>query len=238
MKRIGKTAIALTTGGALALGGIAVAAPVLAGAGPGGPGGPPAASQAADPRPRGAGDGMGRFQHGDGMGRFQHGDGMGRSERGPGDGTCLTAPSGTVTAEQKTALAAQAEEEKLTHDLYTAFAARYDARVFDRIAKAESNHLSAVRTLLDRYGISDPTEGRSAGQFASADVKAEYDRLLAQGSANEQAALQVGATAEKTQLPTMRKAAQDAKAADVKRLYDRLIATSQRHVAAFQEWGS
>ncbi|WP_149259836.1 DUF2202 domain-containing protein [Actinomadura sp. K4S16] len=229
MKRIGKTAIALTTGGALALGGIAVAAPVLAGAGPGGPGGPPAASQAADPRPRGADDGMGRFQHG---------DGMGRSERGPGDGTCLTAPSGTVTAEQKTALAAQAEEEKLSHDLYTAFAARYDARVFDRIAKAESNHLSAVRTLLDRYGISDPTEGRSSGQFASADVKAEYDRLLAQGSANEQAALQVGATAEKTQLPTMRKAAQDAKAADVKRLYDRLIATSERHLAAFQEWGS
>jgi hypothetical protein len=220
MKRIGKTAIALTTGGVLALGGIAAAAPVLAGAGPGGPGGPPAASQAADPRPRGAGDGMGRFQ------------------RGPGDGTCLTAPSGTVTAEQKTALAAQAEEEKLTHDLYTAFAARYDARVFDQIAKAESNHLSAVRVLLDRYGISDPTEGRTAGQFASADVKAEYDRLLAQGSANEQAALQVGVTAEKTQLPTMRKAAQDAKAADVKQLYDRLIATSQRHLAAFEEWGS
>ncbi|NKZ05454.1 ferritin-like domain-containing protein [Actinomadura latina] len=230
MKRIGKTAIALTTGGALALGGIAVAAPVLAGAGPGGPGGPPAASQTAEPRPPGAGGGAGQGLH-HGMGQFQ---------RGPGDRACmnLTAPSGTVTAAQKTALAAQAEEEKLTHDLYTAFAARYDARVFDQIAKAESNHLSAVRTLLDRYGISDPTEGKSAGQFASADVKAEYDRLLAQGSANERAALQAGAAEEKAQIATLKQSAQGVKAADVKQVYDRLIATSQRHLSAFQSWGN
>ena len=44
-----------------------------------------------------------------------------------------------------------AEEEKLAHDLYTAFAARYDVRVFQRIAAAETRHLTVVRTLLDRY---------------------------------------------------------------------------------------
>ena len=159
-------------------------------------------------------------------------------QRGPGDGTCwnLVAPSGTVTAEQKTALARQAEEEKLAHDLYAAFASRYDARVFDRIASAETQHLTAIRTLLDRYGVSDPTAGKSAGQFASADVKATYDRLLAQGTADEQAALQVGVTAEKAQIAALRKAEQGVTAADVKQVYDRLIATSQRHLAAFQAW--
>jgi hypothetical protein len=230
MKRIGKTAIALTAGGALALGGFAAAAPVLAGAGQGGPGEPPAVSRSVDPRPPGAGGGVGQGIH-HGTGRFQ---------RGFGDGTCLnlTAPSGTVTAGQKAALAAQAEKEKLAHELYTAFAARYDARVFDQIAKAEGSHLSAVLTLLDRYGGSDPTDGKGTGQFTSADVKAEYDRLLAQGSANERAALHVGVTAAKAQIAALKQAAQEVKAADVKQVYDRLIATSQRHLAAFQAWAS
>ncbi|MEU5878665.1 DUF2202 domain-containing protein [Spirillospora sp. NPDC047279] len=223
MKRISRTAIALTAGGALALGGVAAAVPVLAGAGPGEPGGPPAAGQTVDPRRPGVGHGMGQ--------------GL---QRGPGDGTCLNPPasSGTVTAAQKTTLAQVAEEEKLANDLYTAFAARYDARVFDQIARAETHHLYAVRTLLDRYGVTDPTEGKSAGQFASANVKAEYDRLLAQGSANEKAALQVGVTAEKAQIAALQKSAQDVKAADVEHVYERLIATSQRHLAAFQAWAN
>lgn len=50
-----------------------------------------------------------------------------------------------------------AEEEKLAHDLYTAFADRYEVRIFGRIAAAETNHLTAVRTLLDRYDVTDPT---------------------------------------------------------------------------------
>ena len=221
MKRLSMTAIAFTAGGTLAVGGIAVAAPVLAG--PARSGGPPAASQTADPGRPGAGYGMGQ--------RFQ---------RGPGDGTCLnlTAPNGTLTVDQKTLLAKQAEEEKLAHDLYAAFAARYDVRIFDQIANAEVNHLSAIRMLLDRYGVTDPTEGKNAGQFASADVKTAYDRQLVQGTVSQRAALQVGVMVEKAQIAALRKAAQGVKAADVKHVYDRLIATSQLHLAAFGAWAN
>jgi hypothetical protein len=220
MRRISKTAAALIAGGAVALGGIAVAAPVLAG-GPGPGPGDRQVAQTSTAVPGGPGYGMGQMRG-----------------WGPGDGTCqgLPAPSGTVTAAQKATLADMAEEEKLAHDLYAAFAARYDARVFDRIAAAETQHLTAVRTLLDRYGVPDPTAGKAAGQFASAEVKATYDRLLAQGSASEQAAFKVGITVEKADIAALQKAAQGLTAADVKQVYNHLLTASQRHLDAFQAW--
>ena len=52
---------------------------------------------------------------------------------------------------EREALAARlAEEEKLAGDLYQAFADRYPAVVFDRIAAAEDQHLTAARALLTR----------------------------------------------------------------------------------------
>ena len=72
-----------------------------------------------------------------------------------------------------------AEEEKVARDLYLAFAARYPSPVWDRIAAAEATHLTAIRTLLARYGIADPTAGRAAGSFASSAAQAMYARLLA-----------------------------------------------------------
>ncbi|HEX6467711.1 MAG TPA: DUF2202 domain-containing protein [Streptosporangiaceae bacterium] len=234
MRRISKTAAALTAGGALALGGIAVAAPVLAG-GPGpGPGDRPAAyGRTFAPGGPPAGYGMG-YGMGGGMGQMR---GQPRGG-GPGDGTCLglPAPSGSVTAAQKATLARMAEEEKLAHDLYAAFAARYDPRILDQIGAAETRHLTAIRALLDRYGVPDPTAGKAAGQFTSAEVKATYDRLLAQGSGGEQAALKVGVTVEQAEVAALRKALQGLTAADVKQVYTHLLTTSQRHLEAFQSW--
>ena len=82
------------------------------------------------------------------------------------DGSCLlggVAPAkGTLTTRQQSTLAAMAQEEKVAHDLYAAFAGRHDAVTFDRIAAAETQHLTAVRTLLQRYGLPDPTAGKPA----------------------------------------------------------------------------
>ena len=48
-------------------------------------------------------------------------------------------------------------EEKLAHDVYVALVdATGDAR-FTRIAASESRHLAAIRVLLTRYGVNDPT---------------------------------------------------------------------------------
>ncbi len=154
---------------------------------------------------------------------------------GPGNGGCLLdTPSGTLTAAQRSTLQANAQEEKLAHDLYTEFAARYDDPVFDRIAASETRHLEAFRTLLTRYGIADPTAGQAAGRFSDPTVKATYDRLLAEGLTGEPAALGVGRTVETTDIADLRAAAQGLTAPDVQRVYQQLLNASQQHLAAFE----
>lgn len=193
----------------------------------------------ADPPSNGNGSG-----YGSGMGAGYgpgYGPGMGagppaglQHQRGACPG--VVAPSGTLTQAQQTALAANAEEEKLAHDLYTELAARYDAVIFDRIAAAETAHLDAVRTLMTRYEVTDPTAGLEPGRFATAEVQATYDRLLAQGSTSQQAALEVGRTVETADIDALRAALDGLEAPDVQRVYTHLINASERHLAAFTTW--
>jgi len=147
-----------------------------------------------------------------------------------------SAVQGTLTDAQKTTLQAMAEEEKLAGDLYQAFADRYPVAIFDRIGAAEDQHLATVRRLLGRYGLSDPTAGKAAGQFATASVQATYDRLLAQGSASQAAALSVGKQVEQTDIADLQRAAAGLDAPDVARVYQHLLAASRQHLAAFTAW--
>ncbi|WP_327010704.1 DUF2202 domain-containing protein [Dactylosporangium sp. NBC_01737] len=215
-----RLAAMLVTGGVFAAGAVAVAVPAVAGAGPfGNP------SSAASWAGQGAGSGMA-------------GGGMGRHAQ---DGSCLpstSAPAGVLNEQQKTALAAMAQEEKLAGDLYRAFAAQYPVAVFDRIAAAEDQHLTAVRTLLARYGISDPTEGKPAGQFADATVQATYDRLLAQGKGSQSAAIGVAQQVERTDIADLQQALNGLDAADVTQVYQHLLAASRQHLTAFSTWAT
>lgn len=223
MKTITRRAATIVAAGALGLGGLAVAAPALAGAGPFGPG--PSSTATAD-----------RIGSGYGMGS---GHGMGS---GYGDGTCMglgvIAEQGTLTEAQKATLSSMAQEEKLAHDLYAAFAARYDAVVFDHIAAAETQHLTAVRTLLQRYGITDPTANQPAGAFTDPAVQAAYDKLLAQGTASLPAAFSVGQQVERDDIAALKAGLNGLTAPDVKQVYTNLLAASQQHLTAFTRWAA
>lgn len=229
MRTTTRRAAVLVAAGALGLGGVAVAAPALAGVGP-------FANQpvaAATPGPGWSGGGMGS---GHGMG------GSGMMGAGTRHGTCLdpaiNAAKGTLTEQQKTTLVAMAQEEKLAHDLYTAFAGKYDAVVFDRIAASETRHLAAMRTLLTRYGVADPTAGKSTGHFSDPTVQATYNKLLAQGQASQAAALRAGVTVEQTDIADLTAALNGLSAPDVTQAYTQLRIASQHHLAAFQNWST
>jgi hypothetical protein len=142
-------------------------------------------------------------------------------------------PLGTLTDDQASLLAGMAEEEKLVRDLYEAFAGRYPSPVFDTIGAAESSHLAAIRALLARYGIADPTAGMAEGAFASPDVAKLYASLLAQGSASESAAFAVGRLVENDDIAKLDAARSGVTAPDVLRVYSNLRRGSTRHLAAF-----
>lgn len=206
--------------GAIGIG--ALAMPAVAGAGPFGPGSP------------GSGAVMGPSM---GMGS---GNG-GRMGLGATDATSVCpalagAAQGTLTKAQQSTLQSIAEEEKLAGDLYQAFADKYPSVIFDRIGAAEDQHLAAVRGLLERYGLPDPTAGKPAGQFATTSVQAIYDRLLAQGLTDQTAALAVGRQVEQADIADLQQAADGLAAPDVALVYQHLLRASQQHLAAFTAW--
>lgn len=175
--------------------------------------------------------GRGMGQHlgpatGRGMGP---GAGMGWAESDPLAGLA----KGTLTATQKAALADMAEEEKLAHDVYAALATSSGDSRFTRIAAAESRHLTAVRALLTRYGVKDPTAGKAEGVFASARFQQLYRDLVAKGDDSLDAALAVGRQIETADIADLAKASAGLTAPDVRTVYARLGMASQHHLRAF-----
>ncbi|MDH6521617.1 hypothetical protein M2163_001392 [Streptomyces sp. SAI-135] len=224
MKRNIKIATAVIAG-ALAIGAVLTVAPVTAGTG----GAAPTAAQTMSQSMMTSAEHQAPH-HGD---RW---DGIRRHE-GPCDASAL-ADQGTLTASQKATLSTMAEEEKLAHDLYTAFAARYDVRVFQRIAAAETRHLTVVRTLLDRYDVSDPTAGKPAGEFTDPGVQATYDRLLTQGEDSLTGALNAGRAVESDDIAALTRALSGLTAPDTREVYTHLLAASERHLTAFEHWAA
>jgi hypothetical protein len=182
----------------------------------------------------GMGYGMGRGNaQGAATGR---GNGMqsgGMQGRGmAGAGTAL-APSGTLTSSQKAALTTMADEEKLARDLYTVLATRYPNDVqFSRIVRAESMHLAAVRTLMTRYDVTDPTAGLPAGSFANAATTSLYASLLASAT-SDATALAAGVAVEKDDIAALNTAKAGVTAPDVLQVYTYLLTASHRHLTAF-----
>jgi len=230
-----RTRVAAAITGGVAVVAVLVAAPSMAANDPSGivqpgPGNGPNQQSA---QQTGVCDGTGAVR-GNGMGR----QGAGLQGRGPGMGAGVgsdltNVASGTLTAAQKTQLAAMAEEEKLAHDLYVAFADKYGTTVFTRIPNAETRHLAEVRILMERYSVADPTAGQPTGTFSTASAQQQYNKLLAQGTASVEAAYATARTVETTDITDLKAATAGVTAPDVLQVYKNLLAGSQRHLVAF-----
>jgi hypothetical protein len=198
---------------------------------------------------RGQGQGYGSAQgQGSGQGHgARHGaqsapdwcqNGPGNRAGGPGQHNGDPAANLPASTEISDATAQEllymAEEEKLAHDLYVALGAQYDARQFDNIARAETRHLAAVRVLLDRYDLDDPTIGLQAGEFSNEALQQLYDDLLASGSTSLADAAQAGITVEETDIADLTGAIEGTNAPDVVRVLSSLRDGSERHLVAFE----
>lgn len=161
----------------------------------------------------------------------------GRPERGPwhGDGSCRAGlpAKGTVTEAQQATLSWLTEEEKVAHDLYVALGDKFGDRRFLRIARSETNHLRAMRVVLQRYDIADPTKGLAPGSFTSQRAQSTYDQSLAQGRASLKAALAVGKEVERADIVALKAARADIEAPDVDRVVTHLLRASRMHLRAF-----
>ena len=130
-------------------------------------------------------------------------------------------------------LQAMVAEEKVAHDVYVTLGDMYNVSTFDRIANSEDRHQDAVRTLLDAYGVADPTVGDEVGEFDDPVFQAMYDDMVAKGSTSLDAAAQVGITIEEVDIADLQEALNAGQPADIGRVFTNLLNASEKHLAAF-----
>ena len=152
--------------------------------------------------------------------------------------TAAPASAATISADTARTLQYMVAEEKLARDVYTVLGEQYGVRVFDSIARAESRHMSSVRMLLARYGVSDPTAGDPAGHFDDPRLQALYDSLTEQGRQSLMAAADAGRTIERTDIADLDAALATTDAADISRVLQSLRRGSLNHLAAFSRLAS
>ncbi|MBK6931784.1 MAG: DUF2202 domain-containing protein [Saprospirales bacterium] len=162
-------------------------------------------------------------------------------DRGLADGEvkdlclCLTRqfPYETLSDKERKALLFMREEEKLARDVYTFLHAKWNARVFSNIAKAEQRHMDAILCLIKKYGLTDPVGGNPAGVFQNNNLQALYTALTADGLQNLPAALTVGARIEDLDLFDLNQATPDIDNEDILAVFDELKKGSRNHIRAF-----
>lgn len=151
-----------------------------------------------------------------------------------GAGLLAAAPANAADQETVDMLTFMVQEEKMARDLYLEFADEYGVRQFINIAKSEQKHMDAVRVLLDRYGIEDPTVGDAIGEFDNAEIQALYDKLYDRGMTSLAKAAKVGITVEKVDIADIKDMLAEMPAADITTVLKNLKAGSYNHLDAFR----
>ncbi len=151
-------------------------------------------------------------------------------------GVALAAlPGETLSAAEQATLAYMREEEKLAHDVYAQFDTLYagSVKIFGNIAISETTHTEAVRQLLLRYNLSDPSATLAPGLFQNATLQALYTQLVATGSPSLTAALKVGATIEELDMIDIKAALLNVDNQDIRVVYESLLKGSRNHLRSF-----
>lgn len=154
----------------------------------------------------------------------------------PGTGTCLscTAAVTPLTAEQAASLQFMREEEKLARDVYQALYAKWNIRIFDRIAESEQRHFDSIGRQLTLHGITDPALDKKAGEFTNQDLQKLYNDLLAKGELSLKDALEVGKLVEETDVKDLERTLEIETSAVLERVYTSLLNGSLNHLDAFE----
>lgn len=143
-------------------------------------------------------------------------------------------PLGEISAAEEAGLYFMREEEKLAHDVYSKLYDQEGQKVFDNIANSESTHTEAVKSLIDRYQLTDPVGSNDEGVFSDPVLQGLYDALIAQGSSSLVDALLVGAAIEEIDIIDIEsRKLEIVDNEDIVLVYDNLVKGSRNHLRAF-----
>ncbi|MCF8555535.1 MAG: DUF2202 domain-containing protein [Candidatus Planktophila sp.] len=137
------------------------------------------------------------------------------------------------TTAQKLQLQYLIEEEKLARDVYLYLAENVTTMKFANIAKSEQTHMDQIAVILKTYNYFNPTTTRAPGVFRDKTLQALYNTLIAQGSTDVAAAMQVGRDIENLDIKDLQVMLKSTMPADMKLALNNLLRGSINHLAAF-----
>jgi len=143
----------------------------------------------------------------------------------------FSSPVNEISQTEIDGLIQMREEEKLALDVYDSFYDSYKLVVFDRISNSESRHTTAVLSLINYFGLSDPAK-TEIGQFSNADIQTLYDQLIAAGNSSVEA-LKIGAYIEEYDIADLKELINETENIDIKTVYSHLLRGSENHLRAF-----
>ena len=160
-----------------------------------------------------------------------------------GGSTSSISPTNSSTSlsnDEEKSLLFMREEEELARDLYLDIYAAKDnsnrLTIFKKISdNAETKHAKAMRLLLVKYGIDDPSTG-ARNTYTNDDLQRLYNSLLNEAvGSDDLAALLVGAKVEETDIQDIitYKAKVSAEHTDIISTYDNLLCGSRNHLRSF-----
>ena len=175
-----------------------------------------------------------QMQNGYGMmgqrGRGQQGGAMRGGNCYPGQGSVSADP---LTQQDAARVLLLREEEKLARDVYLTLGDKWNVPVFKNIAQAETRHMSAMKMLVDTYGLQDPVTDDSVGTFTSPEFTRLYGELVASGSKSLTDAYRVGVNIEELDIKDLKDSLATVQSAGVRMVFQNLLRASENHLRAF-----
>jgi hypothetical protein len=146
--------------------------------------------------------------------------------------TATTTLNDTLNDTEVAGLVWMLEEEKLAHDVYASLYDTWGVRTFANISDSEAQHMAAVQSVLERYGVTVPSLG-GVGVFNDSTLQTLYDDLIAKGNISLEEALRVGAFIEEIDIADLDTRSAQTSNSDILTVYDNLNRGSRNHLRSF-----
>lgn len=138
-----------------------------------------------------------------------------------------------LTASEINDLIRMSAQEKLAQDVYLTLYEQLRFRVFQQTPQNEHIHINAIKSLLNKYNITDPHQEAQRGVFARTELTTRYQELVAQGKHSLVDAFHVGAQIEDKHIVQLQAALAQTDNQDIQAVYQFLLRGSRNQLRTF-----
>lgn len=142
-------------------------------------------------------------------------------------------PMGQLSEPEVEAILYLREVEKLARDVLLALGEQWENEEFRRVAESENTHSEAIKALIDRYELWDPSSVTWDGYYTNEELLALYRQFKRQGERSISDAMVAGAMVEEISILDLREYRTETDDEDLQMVYQNLLRASRNHLRVF-----